>query len=423
MNNANSAPAKPRRLRRLLIPAAILLAALTIAALLITSKPKAKPVVVEEKAWLVSAEQVTPAPLVPSLTLYGRVESLWSSSLTSGVTADVLEVAVIEGEDVAKGDLLVRLDDRDARLLLAQHRAELQEAEARIAVENSKHAANLQALPRERRLLTLARNEVNRLQGLVKKKVSAQSALDNARQAAERQAIALLTREQTVNEHAARLAEQQAKLARTQAKMEQAELELERCNVRSLFNGRISQVMVAPGKRVRSGDKLLQLYDTDALVIRAQLPNRHISTVRRALRDGKEIAVSGMLDAEKVNASLLTLAGEVSGRTGGVEALFQISKGATTLQQGRFIRIDLQLPELAGLVALPHEAIYGTDKVYVLDAESRMRQQRVERVGEQRLSENETRVLVRSTQLSANSKVITTQLPNAIDGLLIRVAK
>ena len=48
---------------------------------------------------------------------------------------------------------------------------------------------------------------------------------------------------------------------------------------------------------------------------------------------------------------------------------------------------------------------------------------RVERVGEMRTSEQGTRVLVRSDRLSPGTRVITTQLPNALDGLLVRVVE
>ena len=108
---------------------------------------------------------------------------------------------MVEGDRVAKGEVLVRLDDRDERLELAQREAELKQAEARIATEITRHKANLDALPREQSLLKLTRGEVSRLQDLVKKKVGAQSALDTARQALERQAIALSVRQQAVDEH------------------------------------------------------------------------------------------------------------------------------------------------------------------------------------------------------------------------------
>ena len=156
------------RMKRWWLPVVILLLAGAAAAALIATKAKPKPVAVAERAWLVSTTKAIPSRYAPSLTLYGRIESLWSSELTAGVAADVLEVPVVEGERVAKNSILVRLDDRDERLKLAQREAELKQAVARIETEKTRHQANMEALPREKSLLNLTRGEVVRLQDLVK---------------------------------------------------------------------------------------------------------------------------------------------------------------------------------------------------------------------------------------------------------------
>jgi len=411
-----------RSLLRRMLPLIIIAVAILVAAVLIATKPKAKPVEAKEKAWLVATETITPRTLAPSLTLYGKVESLWSSQLTAGVAADVLEVMVIGGDHFKQGDVLVRLDQRDAQLRLVQREAELREADARIASEQTRHANDLEALPREKRLLQLTRNEVQRLAGLVSKQVSAQSALDAARQTADRQAISLANREQAIAEHDARLAELQARRAKAEALRDQAALELERCTVRAPFSGRVAELRVAPGRRVRVGDGLLDIFDTSAMVVRAQIPNRHLPTVQASLGRDEALRVDGEIDGHRVVARLRGLAGQVAQGSGGVEGTFEIEAAADVLQQGRFVRLDLQLPQQTGLVALPHEAIYGTDRVYRMDSENRMRGVRIQRVGEMRTADGLTRVLVRGDNLPPGTQIIATQLPNAIDGLLVRVA-
>lgn len=419
-NNQNTAA--PVRKRRWWLPVLILAAAGVAAAGLIATKPKPQPVKVGERAWLVSAETPARGRYVPNVTLFGRVESLWSSELTAALSADVLEVPSIEGDAVAEGQLLVRLDDRDARLQLAQREAELTQAQARIDSEMRRHEADLEALPREVQLLALTRGEASRLRDLVKKKVGAQSQLDTARQAAERQAIALTLRQQAVDEHTARLAELQAARVRAEALRDQALLELERCEVRAPFNGRIAQVLVSPGRRVRAGDPLISLYNTDEMIVRAQLPNRHLPAVRRAMATGKTLQAGGEVDGIGISVRLRSLAADAADAAGGVDGLFDITdSGGLPVDQGRFVRLELAMPPADDLIALPHEAIYGADRVYVVDEESRMRGLRVERAGEVLLDTGETRLLVRIPGLKSGARVVTTQLPNALDGLLVRV--
>ena len=421
MQERSTQPTQRRR-RRWWLPLLILSVAGAAAAALIATKPERRPVKVLERAWLVAVEDVHAARYAASLTLYGRVESQWSSELTAGIAADIERVAVVEGDRVEQGQLLVRLDDRDVRLELAQREAELQQAEARIAAERLRHEADLAALPRERHLLSLTRGEVNRLQDLVKNKVGAQSQLDTAMQAAERQAIALTQRQQAVDEHTARLAEVEATRARAEALRDQALLELQRCEVRAPYNGRVARLPAAPGRRVRVGAPLISLYASDDMLVRAQLPTRHLPQIRSAMNAGEPLVAHGEIDGIRVVAQLRGLAAESDANSGGVDGLFTVTEGAQEISQGRFVRIELQLPARDGLAALPHEAIYGTDRVYLVDEDSRMRAQRIERVGEVRLDNGETRVLVDTAALPAAAKVVVTQLPNALDGLLIRVA-
>ena len=418
----DSASAAVRR-RRWWLPWLVLLLAGFTAAGLVATKPQPAPVSVAERAWLVSAEPIAPGTFRPVVTLYGRVESLWSSALTAGVAADVVEVAVVEGDFVADGDLLVRLDDRDARLELAQREAELKQAEARIASENRRHEANVEALPREQRLLALARSEVARLQDLVTNKVGAQSQLDSARQAAETQAIALSAREQAVDEHEARLAEVEAARVRAEALRDQALLALERTEIRAPFNGRVSKVRVSPGKRVRVGDELVELFDTDALIVRAQIPSRHLRLVRDSKAAGRPVTVTGEIDGRPIVATLRSLAGEASSGTGGLDGLFQLDSGGETVSQGRFVRLELRLPPRDGLLAVPYEALYGIDRVYRIDADNRLRPVAVTRVGETRDEDGVARVLIDAPDLSPGEKLLTTQLPNALDGLLVTIAE
>jgi len=405
---------------KILLPLLILAVAAAVAARLVATKPPPKPVEVKEKAWLVSAVEAQPGAFAPGLPLYGRVESLWSTQLTAGVAAEVAEVAVIEGDEVQQGDLLVRLDDRDTRLLLTQREAELREADARIAAEEASHAADLEALPREKSLLALTEAELGRTRDLVQKRAGSQSTFDTARQAVERQAISVSAREQAIVGHDARMAELQAQRTKAEALRDQAALELERTRISAPYTGRVARVLVAAGKRVRVGDALVELYDTGAMVVRALLPERYLAAVREATKAGVDLVAKGSAEGLAVSARLLRLAGEVD--SGGVEGLFAIEEGGDFLQQGRFVGLDLTLPPQEGLLALPHEAIYGTERVYRVDEEGRLRPVRVERVGELREG-GASRILVRAEELSPGARIVVTQLPNAVDGLLVRMAE
>lgn len=399
----------------------VLAISLLIAFVLVKTKPKAAPIASPEKAWLVAVDRVERQALSPNVVLYGRIESLWYSSLTTAVTADVESVRVIEGNLVQKGDVLVILDQQDASLMLAQRQADLDEMDARIQAEMERQQTNLVTLPREKRLLGLTESEVKRAGDLLKRKLGSQSTLDAARISSERQAISLAAKQELVSSHSAKLMELQARQSRSAASRDLAQLDLSRTRILAPFNGRIARLLVSPGQRVRAGDALIKIYDTDAMVLRAQVPGRHLPELQAALASGEALVVNGVVDDQQISATLLSIAGEVETGTGGVEALFFIEGEGAVLRYGRFVRLDLELPAQADLIALPHEAIYGSDTVYRLDGDNRMRSLKIQRMGESRNEQGDSLVLIRSDQLNEGDVLVVTQLPNALDGLLVRV--
>ena len=90
------------------------------------------------------------------------------------------------------------------------------------------------------------------------------------------------------------------------------------------------------------------------------------------------------------------------------------------MQQGRLVQLQLTLSEQPGLIALPHEAMYGTDQIYRVDKDNRLRLLQVERVGETTTESGAGKVLIRAPGLQPDAVVLATQLPSAVDGLLVK---
>lgn len=408
------------RLLKMILPLVILGVAIAGFMLFKATRAVAPPVVAQEKSWRVNVIEVTPKSLTPSLLLYGTVEAPQQAEIRAAVTADVAQIGIREGQTVAAGDLLVMLDNRDLTLSLRQREADFQEIAAQIASERARHAANREALSREQALLQLAERAVARAKNLNARKMTSESAVDEALQAIEKQALALNIRQLEVDDHAARLAQLQARRARAEALRDQARLDLTRAKITAPFAGRVVQAPVAVGDRVRPGDLLLEMYPVDDLEIRAQLPFRALSAVHAALMADQPLPATATVDGQRIVAQLDRLGGETGRNTGGLDALFQVTAGAERLILGRVLTLLMDLPLEDNVVALPFEALYGLDRVYRLE-DGRMAAVTVERVGEQRDAEGQVRVLARSPDLQAGDRIITTQLPNAITGLKVEV--
>ena len=407
------------RILRIALPALILAAGIGGMNLLVMSKPAREPLGTEEQSWPVAVTAVEPRTATPQLVLYALVDSPRVTRLSSAVTANVETVEVLEGQRVSPGDRLLALDDREIRLVLAQRDAEMAGFEADLEHETLRHRNNLAALEHEKELLALARRAVERARDLAERKVGPEASLDQARREEERQMLALEQRRLAIREHESRRKQIEAKLARAKAQQSQAMLDLERTRVYPPFGGRITEVLVSPGDRVRPGDRLLVMFDSQMLELRAQIPLRYLAAVRAALGRGEALGARAEVDGQVVRAVLHRLTAQVGRGSGGADGLFRVTEGNAWLQIGRTVELVLDLPPVHEAVAVPREALYGTDRVYVLDGE-RMKSVRVERLGETRPAGGAGLLLLRSPQLGPSDRIIVTHLPNAIDGLKVR---
>ena len=198
--------------------------------------------------------------------------------------------------------------------------------------------------------------------------------------------LAVEQRRLAIREHDSRRKQIEAQLARVRALQSQAMLDLERTRVYPPFAGRITEVFVSPGDRVRPGDRLVAMFDGNMLELRAQIPLRHLPVVRAALDRGENLPARALVDGQEVRADLHRLTARVDRGSGGADGLFRVTRGSTWLQLGRTVELVLDLPAVEDAVTAPREALYGTDRVFVLDGE-RMRSVRVERLGESRTAD------------------------------------
>ncbi|ROR32728.1 efflux RND transporter periplasmic adaptor subunit [Inmirania thermothiophila] len=406
-----------RRLAAVLLPLLVLAAGAGGLVLLARSRPQPAAAPAEARAWRVAVRTVHPGPKAPVLTLYGRVEAPRLARLRAAVGAEVVEVAVREGEAVAAGALLVRLDGAEITAELAQRRGEVAEIEAALASEALRDEADRTALARERELLRLAEAEVERVRGMMARGLASDAELDRARRELLRQRLAVDQREAALRDHGNRLAQLRARLAQARARLRRAELDRARTRITAPFAGRIAAVAVAPGDRVRAGDALAEIYDLAALEVRAQIPGPRLALVRAALAQGP-LEADGRVDGAPLRLRLERLAGRAEATAGGLDGLFRILDAQEPPALGRFVAVRLALPPQPAAVALPAEALYGDDRVYEV-VDGRLRAVRVERLG----TDAEGRVLVRSPELADGDRVLVTQLPEAVTGLAVEAVE
>ncbi len=404
--------------KRILLPIIIVLIAVATFVGLKQSKPAKMVVQKPEKVWRVNTVAVNFQQLSPEITLYGRIETPRKSTLKSALAADVVSISVLEGSEVELGQSLIKLDDIDVQLLLEQKQADLAEINALINSEKERFKRDDSLLEQETQLLMLADKAVVRSKKLEQSRLASQSSLDDALANKQRQVLTLKRLNYDIAEHPARVAQLNARKKRAQALLKQAEVNLKRSNIIAPFSGRLSQLNVAVGDRLRVGDSLLSLYDLDNLEVRAQIPGRYISQVQQMLNQGDSLFATAIVDKQALSFKLERLSGEVKLDSGGIDGLFSITSHTQMLALGTFVELKLSLAQQDKVIALPFNALYGLDHVYRLK-DGYLESVKIERIGEYTTEKGDKQLLLRGDELSQGDQLVSTQLPNAITGLRV----
>lgn len=405
-------------LKRVLLPIVILSISVLVFMGLSLSKPEKKTIERPEKVWRVKSVPVQFEQISPEITVYGRVETPRRASLNAAISADITQVNVLEGAVVSQGNVLLTLDNSDAYLLLNQREADLAEVNALMSSEQARYRRDKGLLANEKALLVLAEKAVTRARKLDASRLVTRSSLDDAVANEQRQIVTLKRLQHDVAEHPARLAGLKARQARAKALLEQAKLDVERSIIKAPFNGRIANLNVSIGDRVRVGDNLLSIYDLDELEVRAQIPGRYLRQIRDGLTQGQAAMATAILDGKPLNFELTRLSGETRQDSGGVDGLFSLAGDNHTLALGTFIELSLSLGTQDNVMVMPFNALYGLNRVYRIK-EGYLEAVKISRVGEYKDKEGQTQLLVRSDELRQGQRVVSTQLPNAITGLRV----
>lgn len=406
------------RKKKILVPLVILATALGVFAALKVTRPQPARVPASEQVWRVEAITVAPAALSPQLTLYGKVESPELTRAAAPGVGRVSRLLVREGQFVRRGQLLLTLDPRDFEPQVVQARAQVDELMAALDSERLRHAADLDQLEQERRLLEFAAADVARFERLREENFYSQAAVDQSRQQLARQQISLRTRQLAIKDHAARVAQLEARLKQAKAHLEQAELALARSRVASPFDGIVAELKVAVGDQVANGQTLLTLYPIAGLEVRAKIPAPYQEEILTQLGRGQSLKASTQVAGEMLPLALTRVAGAADTR--GLDAFFRFATVPDQLRLGTLLTLYLSRPAVEGAIAVHYAALYGGRYVYKV-VQGRIQAMPVRVVGE--LAGERPMLLIQSDGLKRGDQVLTTHLPNAITGLRVEVIK
>ncbi|MCC5854256.1 MAG: efflux RND transporter periplasmic adaptor subunit [Idiomarina sp.] len=213
----------------------------------------------------------------------GTAQARESVNVMARVTQNVREIHFTDGQDVAEGDLLVVLSDREER-------ARVQELEFRLA-EN--------------------RRQLNRLRELAQENAASRSMID----------------------------EQEVRVEQTAAELEVARSRLEELRIHAPFSGRLGLRQVSPGSLVRPGDVITTLDALDPIYVDFSVPEFYLPSLQQGQRVA---AISAAYPDREFAGRITSLASRVDPITRSIQIRAAIANDNNELRPGMLLRVQLE---------------------------------------------------------------------------------
>ncbi len=326
----------------------------------------------------------------------GTVQPTVRTELAAEVPGRVVEVSpnFVVGGFFKKGEVLLRLDDRDFQSRLTQAEAALASAQSRLAQEKGRAESAYRDW--------LGLNRDNR--------------------GSEATELAL---------RKPQLAEAQARLQSAGAQLEEARLALERTVIRAPYNGLLQERQANVGQYLSAGRELGVIYATDSAEISLALPenklkyihvpapgNKSPSAVRLYAEPGAQnrhwqarlVRSGGVFNEKNRTLSVIAYVEDPYG-------LRRPGPGYEPLRFGAFVRAAIEGRYFPKLVTLPNSLLRPGDKIWVVDKQNLLQHRSVSV-----LQTNSTRLYV-SSGLQAGDRVCLTPLGNVLPGTPARVVR
>ncbi len=252
-------------------------------------------------------------------TAVGSIEPVHQSSVAAKILAKVLEVNVTAGQQVAAGDVLVRLADDDLRSRLQQAEAAHESAQARLAQ---------------------ARSDYQRASQLIQ---------GNAISRAEFETLATSVRTG------------EAELERSARAIDETKIFLDYATIASPFDGIVVDKKVQAGDTVAPGQTLLTIYDPNQMQL--------VANVRESLATKLQIGQEVAARLESLDHECLATVREVVPQADVGSRSFQVKVSGPCppgIYSGMFGRILLPLEE-EQIIIIPASAVRRVGQLSMVD--------------------------------------------------------
>jgi HlyD family secretion protein len=304
---------------------------------------------------------VTKGDVLQTIVASGRVETPLRVDIGSQITGTVAAIPVTEGQAVKAGELLIALQDSEAKALVAAARASVVQAQARLRqIRDVTLPAAEQALRRAQANLVNARRQHERVQELRSTGVVSQSELDVAqmnRELAESEVRSAQLQVQANEPEGSDYLVAATTLQQAQANLAAALAKVSYAHITAPADGTLIARDVERGDVVQPGKALMVLSPSGQTQLVVQIDEKNLA----GLRVGQPaLASADAYPDRQFPATVAYLNPSVDPDRGSVEVKLDVPDPPAYLRQDMTVSVDIEVARRANTLILAADAVHNS---------------------------------------------------------------
>ncbi len=298
--------------------------------------------------------EVTTRDFVQTVVASGQVQNPHRIDVGVQITGTVLNIPVLEGQYVKKGDLLIELQSTELRAALRQSQLSVEQAQVKLLQIHQLlepvafQTFNQAQANNDNALKTLKRN-----QELLEKNFIGQSSLDESiRAQLITQAQLMMSKSQleSLKDGGSEHLSAQSSLSLAQSTQEGARSRLDYAKVLAKVSGTLISRNVEPGDVVQPGKILMRLSPSGQTQLVLQIDEKNL----RKLKLGQSaLASADAYPSQKFEATVEYINTSVDPQRGSIEVKLGVSKPPEYLKQDMTVSVDVEVSKTLSAKPVP----------------------------------------------------------------------
>ena len=251
--------------------------------------------------------QVRAKNAVKKIDLYGKLKSAKESTIHAQIEGSIKSVHVIDGQTVEKGEVLVSFNtkEREKEVLAMQKKIKVDTEQLKKSVSQQKKI-DIQLL-KDKHSYYLAKKQYDKQSNLFKKGIITKLQMEEAMYRKDEKKSVLLQTEYSKALVEDKITFWEAKIELSKTMESIGKKEIEKSSLKAPYAGTVRQVFVKKGQLVSAQDQLLELYDSNHLLVRAVVSHGDVLDIKQVLKNKANVPVTIMVNDKQIQAQIVSL--------------------------------------------------------------------------------------------------------------------